>query len=246
MKQRLRIENLDCSGCAAKIEDLMLKIPGVTVASINMSDGILTLEGEGDVALETLRDLTKSVEPDVTVSPIGDAPRGELAEDGHDTEKWEALSLAAAAVVFAAAFFLEAYPVYIAAYLITAYPVLKSAARTFWARNFLNEFTLMSFASLAAIVIGKFPEAVSVMLFYRVGEFLQERAAGNSRRSIRALVASKPVSARLRSDCGEETVAPELVREGDIVVVRPGEKIPVDGEVIEGVSNADMSSLTGE
>ena len=246
MKQRLRIENLECSGCAAKMEGLMLKIPGVTTASINMSNGILTLEGDGDVALETLRDLTKSVEPDVTVSPIGDAPRGALAEDGHDTTRREALSLTAAAVVFAAAFFLEAYPVYIAAYLIAAYPVLKSAVKTCLARNFLNEFTLMSFASLAAIAIGKFPEAVSVMLFYRVGEFLQERAAGNSRRSIRALIASKPVSARLRRDYGEEIVVPELVREGDIVVVRPGEKIPVDGEVIEGVSSADMSTLTGE
>jgi Cd2+/Zn2+-exporting ATPase len=247
VKRRLRIENLECSGCAAKMEDLMLKIPGVTAASINMPDGILTLEGEGDVALETLRDLTRSVEPDVTVSPIEGAPRGSLpAEGGRDSAGREALSLAAAAALFAAAFFLEAYTGYAAAYLAAAYPVLKSAAKAFWARNYLNEFTLMSFASLAAIAIGKFPEAVSVMLFYRVGEFLQERAAGNSRRSIRALVASKPVSARLRRDWGEETVAPELVREGDIVVVRPGEKIPVDGEVIEGVSNADVSALTGE
>jgi Cd2+/Zn2+-exporting ATPase len=249
MKQSLRIENLDCSVCAAKLEDLMLKIPGVTVASINMPDGILTLEGDGNVALETLRALTKSVEPDVTVSPMEDASgaaRSENGREGNDGVKREALSLAAAAILFAAALFLDIYPAYVIAYAAAAYPVLRSAAKTFWAGGYLNEFSLMSFASAAAIAIDKFPEAVSVMLFYRVGEFLQERAASNSRRSIKALAASKPVSARLRMNGGEETVAPELIRTGDVVVVRPGEKIPVDGVVIEGLSNADMSSLTGE
>ncbi|MDR2779577.1 MAG: heavy metal translocating P-type ATPase, partial [Synergistaceae bacterium] len=246
MKRRLRIENLECSGCAAKMEDLMLRIPGVTTASINMSDGILTLDCDGDVAIETLRELTRSVEPDVTVSPADDAPRGVPADDGRDETKHEAISLVIAAAVFAAAFFLGHPAAYAAAYAVAAYPVLRSAAKTFWAGNYLNEFTLMSFASLAAIAIDKFPEAVSVMLFYRVGEFLQERAASNSRRSIKALAASKPAFARLRRGGAEEMTSPELVREGDIVIIRPGEKIPVDGEVIEGVSSADMSSLTGE
>ena len=104
----------------------------------------------------------------------------------------------------------------------------------------------MSFASLAAIAIGEFPEAISVMFFYRVGEFFQEKAVSKSRRSVKALLEQKPSLARVLRDGEEVETSPESVESGERVVVRPGEKIPVDGLVLSGVSRVDRSSLTGE
>jgi parallel beta-helix repeat protein len=158
----------------------------------------------------------------------------------------EIAPLAAAAAVFTIALWRGGYPFYTAAYILAAYPVLMSAVKTIFSANFLNEFSLMSFASLAAIAIGKFPEAVSVMLFYRTGELLQELAANRARRSIKSLAEGKPVSARVRRGSSDEMISPELVQKGDFVVVKPGEKIPVDGIVAEGASTADLSPLTGE
>jgi Cd2+/Zn2+-exporting ATPase len=113
-------------------------------------------------------------------------------------------------------------------------------------KNFLNEFFLMSFASLAAIAIGKVPEAISVMLFYRVGELFQEMAASKSRRSIKSLLEQKPNAARVMRGGGVSEISPDEVRKGDVVIVRPGEKIPIDGLVLEGASRIDTSPLTGE
>ena len=249
MVRRFRINNLCCPNCAARIEILMLDLPGVSSASINMIHGVLTLDGENDVAIEALTKITKSVEPDVTVSSIEDSGHehsDHCHEHGETDVKKEMASLLLAAAVFAAALWHGGRTLYAVAYVLAAYPVLISVAKTIFTRNFLNEFFLMSFASLAAIAIGKFPEAVSVMLFYRTGEFFQELAASRARRSIKSLAEAKPTAARVRRDGGDEMVSPEMVREGDIVTVKPGEKIPIDGVVIEGSSSVDMSPLTGE
>ncbi|MDR3320963.1 MAG: heavy metal translocating P-type ATPase [Synergistaceae bacterium] len=188
---------------------------------------------------------------------------GRIEDDAHvdsDDVKKEIISITLACALFAFALcfgdrfarFLWGWGelvLYWAAYAAAACPVLRSAYKTLFARNFLNEFFLMSLASLAAIAIGEFPEAVSVMLFYRVGEFLQELAAAKSRSSIRSLVEGKPAMARVISGGGlAEPVEtpPENVSRGDVVMVKPGEKIPVDGVVRDGFSRIDNSSLTGE
>ncbi|MDR1965267.1 MAG: heavy metal translocating P-type ATPase [Synergistaceae bacterium] len=247
MKCRFRIENLDCPGCAAGMEDKMLDIPGVSAAWINMDNGVLTIEGDGDIAIQALRDAASSVEPGATISPMesGKEHGGHSHGEGDDVRREIAFLLVAAAA-FAFALFEGGRISWLIAYALAAWPVLIAAGKTLFTRNFLNEFFLMSFASLAAIAIGKFPEAASVMLFYRSGEFLQELAAGKSRRSIRALAEGKPATARVRRGNSDEIVAPEQIRKGDIVTVRPGEKIPVDGVVIEGNSTMDASALTGE
>jgi Cd2+/Zn2+-exporting ATPase len=255
MQRRFRVENLCCPNCAAKIEKRMLGIPGVSAASINVINGVLTLDDEGATALETLSGIARAIEPDVSVLGMEEAACGEHVHEhdhGHEHEhgdsgvKREIASIAIAGAVFAAALWSDARALYAAAYVLAAYPVLQSVARTIFTRNFLNEFFLMSFASLAAIAIGEFPEAVSVMLFYRTGEFFQELAASRARRSIKSLASAKPSSARVRRGDDEVMISPENVRKGDVVAVRPGEKIPVDGVVIGGSSSADMSPLTGE
>ncbi len=138
------------------------------------------------------------------------------------------------------------YIVLISAYLIIGFPVLKSAAESLRRGRIFNEMFLMSVATIGAIVLHQLPEAVGVMLFYSVGEYLQDRAVGTSRKSIAALMDIRPETARVLK--GEERVylPPEQVEVGMLLEVLPGERIPLDGEVVEGSSFVDTASLTGE
>ena len=252
MKRRFRIQNLHCPGCAAAIEDKILELPGVMSASINMDGGVLSVEDDGRAALNSLQGIASSIEPGAEVTVFD----GKAAGNDEGSLR-DVISMALSGLILVAALLFEKrlgsafggrmyLALCAAAYALAAYPVLISSFRTLFTRNFLNEFFLMSFASIAAIAIGKFPEAISVMLFYRVGEFFQERAAARSRCSIRALAAQKPSAARVLLDGAELIKSPEDVVAGDIVLVKPGEKIPVDGVVRGGQSRVDTSSLTGE
>ncbi|NLD04957.1 MAG: heavy metal translocating P-type ATPase [Synergistaceae bacterium] len=131
-------------------------------------------------------------------------------------------------------------------YLVCGLPVLKSAFRAILKFDVFNEFTLMGSATLSAVAIGEMSEAVGVMIFYRLGEAFQERTSSRSKRSIKALLATKPLFARIIKD-GEliETDPKEIVK-GDIIQVLPGEMIPIDGIIRSGASDIDSSSMTGE
>jgi Cd2+/Zn2+-exporting ATPase len=248
------------------IEDNISNIPGVESASIDLDRGVLTLVDDGVLSLDSIESITQSIEPDTHVRAMDNDCCGH--ESGHDhdhdhghdhgnegrLEMWwiiAAVTAFALTLIFGGAIKnalgengLRA--IYAAVYVAAAYPVLKSSARTLFTRNFLNEFFLMSIASLSAIALDKFPEAISVMLFYRIGEFLQEAAASRSRKSIRSLLDQKPAIARIIRDNSEIDLKPEDVKRGDIVIVRPGEKIPIDGFVRDGSSRVDTSSITGE
>lgn len=132
-------------------------------------------------------------------------------------------------------------------YILCGYDVLRMGLKSILNKDFFNEFTLMGGATIAAIALGELPEAVGVMLFYRIGEFVQERAAGRSRRSVKALLAARPSIAHQILDDGSTCdVKPEDLGPGSHILVRPGEKIPLDGTVLEGDSQVDTSPLTGE
>jgi len=136
--------------------------------------------------------------------------------------------------------------VFAAAYLLAGWDVLWSAAKNIARGKVFDELFLMAIASLGAFLIGAMEEAIGVMVFYKIGELLQEGAADKSRRSIRSLLAMRPDKARVRRgddwlDCRPEDIAP-----GDLVLVRPGERVPVDGLVTEGSGSFDTSSMTGE
>lgn len=173
----------------------------------------------------------------------------------------ELVLLAAAVALAAAGFFVQAAArragaaawlpiaatlVFALAYLLAGRDVLKSAARNIAHGQVFDELFLMSLASLGAFAIGAMEEAIGVMVFYKIGEMLQEAAANKSRRSIRSLLALRPDKARVRRgevwvDCRPEDLAP-----GDLVLVRPGERVPVDGTVLDGDGAFDTSSMTGE
>lgn len=141
------------------------------------------------------------------------------------------------------------YAVFIPAYLISGWGVLTTAGRNILRGRIFDENFLMTIATLGAIAIAQLPEAVAVMLFFQVGELFQGYSVGRSRRSIKALLEIRPDQANLavNGDINEiQVVHPETISPGQIIVVRPGEKVPLDGEILSGHSLVDSSVLTGE
>jgi Zn2+/Cd2+-exporting ATPase len=138
------------------------------------------------------------------------------------------------------------YLLFIPAYLLSGWSVLKTAGRNIVRGRIFDETFLMTVATLGAIAIHKLPEAVGVMLFYKIGELFQDIAVSRSRNSIKALLEVRPDYANLQTAGELKKVSPETVNIGDIIVVKPGEKIPLDGEIIDGNSQVDTSALTGE
>lgn len=141
---------------------------------------------------------------------------------------------------------IAAYAVFISAYLLSGLPVITTAGKNILKGRVFDENFLMTIATLGAIAIGELPEAVGVMLFFQIGELFQEQAVGRSRSSIKALLEVRPDYANLKVNDTWEKVAPETVQVGQIILVKPGEKIPLDGEILAGKSQIDTAALTGE
>ena len=138
------------------------------------------------------------------------------------------------------------YAIFIPAYLISGWNVLISAGRNILRGQIFDENFLMTIATLGAITIHELPEASGVMLFYQVGELFQSFAVGRSRKSIKSLLEVRPDIANLKVAGKIRRVKPEQVKVGDTIVIKPGEKIPLDGEILSGNSQVDTSALTGE
>jgi Zn2+/Cd2+-exporting ATPase len=138
------------------------------------------------------------------------------------------------------------YLVYLPAYLLAGSNVLTNAGVNLLKGRIFDENFLMTVATIGAIAIGRLPEAVGVMLFFRIGELFQESAVARSRRSISSLLEIRPDRANLKTEDGLLVVSPESIKPGQIIVVKPGERIPLDGQIIDGQSQVDTSALSGE
>ncbi|MGB3755906.1 MAG: heavy metal translocating P-type ATPase [Rivularia sp. (in: cyanobacteria)] len=138
------------------------------------------------------------------------------------------------------------YLVFIPAYLLSGWSVLTASGRNILRGRIFDENFLMTIATLGAIAIHQIPEAVAVMLFFQVGELFQDFSVSRSRRSIKSLLEVRPDSANLKVNGEVKQVSPESVQVGDVIIVKPGEKIPLDGEITQGTSQIDTSALTGE
>ena len=135
---------------------------------------------------------------------------------------------------------------FIISYLVVGFEILKKAVRNIFRGKVFDENFLMAVATIGAFAIGEFPEAVAVMLFYQVGELFQSYAVDKSRKSIASLMDIRPDYANIEKDGKVEKVDPDEVKIGDIIIVKTGEKIPLDGVVVEGTSSLDTMALTGE
>ena len=136
--------------------------------------------------------------------------------------------------------------IYIISYIIVGFEIVKKAIRNIARGKVFDENFLMTIATIGAFGIGEFPEAVAVMLFYQVGELFQSYAVDKSRKSISSLMDIRPDYANVERNGELQKVDPEDVKIGEIIVVKPGEKVPLDGNVVEGKSSLDTKALTGE
>ncbi len=248
-QQSLYLRGLNCADCARKIEEAAAKIDGVKSATINLVAQRLTVVTHAAEDMPSILaqagKLAREIEPDIVVS---DSPT-EPASAPHTKRTLFYLALALGAALFAAAIFTAgtlSLLLYIGAYLLIGGEVVLRALKNITKGKVFDENFLMSLATISAFAIGEYPEGVAVMLFYQIGELFQEAAVNRSRRSITALMDIRPDYANLQTADGLMRVPPEDVSIGDIIAVRPGERIPLDGTVKSGVSALDTSALTGE
>ena len=252
------IENLGCAHCAAKMEEKIAALDGISEASITFATKQLRVTAEDpDVYLEEIRKICTSIESQVTVTPreirVKDQKQmGQKKEEKKvSKELWEIL---AGTAVFLGAVILEraggsdsiSILLFVAAYLILGGKILLEAGRNIAKGQIFDENFLMCIATLGAIAMRDYPEAVGVMLFYRIGEYFEEKAVERSRSQIMEAVDLRPETVNLMM--GEEAmeVAAEDAKVGDVVLIRPGDRVPLDGSVISGESRIDTSPITGE
>jgi Zn2+/Cd2+-exporting ATPase len=250
------IKNIDCANCAAKIENSLRKVEGVDYVSLDFANQTLHIKTSN---FERIIEHVRKIEPGVELVPLS----RHVLSSGADPQpatwavKQEIAVIATAFLLFCMILFFEDWfhrqpfryleqIITLAAYLLAGWNVLLGALRTLRTGALFDENVLMVIATGGALAIHAYPEAVGVMIFYKIGEMLQGRAVSRSRRSIRGLLASKPQRALLQTAEGFREVEPESVRVGALLLVKPGEKVPLDGEVVEGTSQMDTSALTGE
>lgn len=246
-----RLEGLDCANCAMKIEKGVQQIDGVKEATVNFTSGKLTIDVEEDrlAAIEQeTKKVVRELEPDVKVTEID---KEKVSEHGNEKERNTLIrilfSLAGIAVLLLFDFNEPVRLIgYLLIYLLIGYDVVKKAVMNIVKGQIFDENFLMSVATIGAMLIGEYPEAVAVMLFYQIGEYFQGLAVNHSRKSIRELMAIRPETAHIQTAEGLMTVNPEDVQIGQYVLVKPGERVPLDGTIIEGESLVDTSALTGE
>ena len=246
MKQEFLLEGLNCPNCAARIEADVRKLPEITACSLNLMKQTLTLEVSKDADIfKKVERIVHGYEPDVNVRL-----KAERHDHDHDHSvdvKKMLLRMGLGAILFAAGLLLKGnLLLLIAAYVILGYDVVLGAVKNIVRGHVFDENFLMSLSSLGAFFIGEHPEAVAVMLFYQVGEFFQNLAVARSRKSISDLMDIRPETATVKRNGELLTVSPENVAAGEWIVVKPGEKIPLDGVVLLGDSMVDTRALTGE
>jgi Cd2+/Zn2+-exporting ATPase len=254
--ERFTVKNIDCASCAAKIENGLKAVDGINDAVLDFAN--LTLHVKARDATRILEEVRK-IEPEVELVPKSEqtTPQEHDEASGRIKLKKELSLLVVAATLFILQLYFEQWfhrkpfapleiAIVIIAYFIAGWNVLLGALRTIRKGTLFDENVLMVIATGGALAIHAYSEAVGVMIFYKVGELLQDLAVSRSRRSIRALLAAKPDRAVIKTLDGYQEVTPESVGVGDIILVKPGEKVPLDGEILAGNSQLDSSALTGE
>lgn len=247
MKKEYELRGIDCGNCAAKIERAVNQLEQVESATVNLIAQKLILETKSEDGIDKeIIDLVDAIEPGIEV--ISEKKEEALPEK----RDWAKELLLAVTILFAFGFFLpEEYfwirlVYYLTLYIIIGHKVLIKMVQNIQRGNIFDENFLMSIATLGAFLLGEFPEAVAVMLFYQIGEYFQDKATSQSRQSIAQLMDIRSDKA-WRLEGGEAVqVDPETVRVADHILVKPGEKVPLDGLVREGRSILDTSALTGE
>lgn len=249
---QLQLTGIDCAACATKIEKNVNKMANVKSCSVNFTTQKLNYELTGQEAVtefeQQLATLLPTIEPDVGIQQ---SPTPEPSPAKHAIN-YDLIRILVSSLGLAISYLVPLSApakttLLLAAFVVIGYDIVWTAIKNILHGEWFDEHFLMSIATIGAFGIGQYAEAVGVMLFYQVGEYFQSLAVNHSRRSIANLVAIKPTIAnRLAADGTTEVVAPEAIQVGEHIVVKPGEKIPLDGVITTGDSYVDTSAITGE
>lgn len=254
-KTTFQLTGITCANCAQKIEDSIGTLDGVHSAKLSFATQKLDIQYDSELPMQALED--KVMKTVSGIEPGAEVLAGTNA-DKHQKAAWwskkvikDITALSAGIVFFAAGLLSKGiFPLslilYLLAWLAAGGSVLSRAVSNIARGRIFDENLLMTIATVGAIATAQYPEAAAVMLFYKVGILLEDRAVGSSRKSIAALMDLKPEYANLKTETGIVRVDPQTVKIGDILHVKPGERIPLDCTVVEGESFIDTSSLTGE
>ncbi len=240
------LEGLDCANCAKKIEDEIAKTKGYEDVIVNFSTLKLTFKSDNPNAKKEVTEIVKKLEPDVEV--LDDGEKKQEKEEHNDSD--------IARIVIGIAIYLIALignlgtiitnMLTIISFVVLLYKTAKKAWKQVTKNKVLDENTLIVISAIGAYFVGKISEGIMVITLYEIGKILESKAVNKTRKSISDLMNIKPEYANLKINEEIKKVNPEEVKIGDIIMVKTGEKIPLDGVVISGDAQVDNSALTGE
>lgn len=248
------VEKLGCAHCAGKMEEQVSHLPGVEAVNLTFATKQLRVwSDDAKALLPQIQDICTSIEPDVKVVIREDTVRAQKEAKNNSEDNREYLELGIGIVLFIAGkIFESSKPVYstacfLLAYLILGIKIVWTALRNISKGQVFDENFLMSIATIGAFGIGEYAEAVGVMLFYRIGELFEEKAVERSRSQIMDVIDMRPEVVNLVNEHGDVSVIDaEEAEIGDILLVRPGDRIPLDGVITDGETMIDTSPVTGE
>ena len=248
-KYIFHLRGLTCANCAGKIEEKLKSRDELKNLHYDFLNDELVFESEEESSelRNKIQEIVDSIEDGVVVTE-------DLGEEIEEEEEEESFSIYKSIVVFVGLVILHFAKLnekvtiisYLVLYLIIGYDVIKPSIEKIATGKFMDEKFLMTVASLAAIISGEYAEAVAVMLFYSVGDIIQDRAVDSSKKSIKEALKLKPDFANLMIDGEIVKVDPSEVAIGQVILIRPGEKVPLDGKILKGSSNLDTSNISGE
>jgi Cd2+/Zn2+-exporting ATPase len=240
-KYKYNINNLDCANCARKIEEILNKNKELKNAIVNFNTSKISYEAEREFSIKELNDIIKTVEPDAYVTK----------EENKTKKEFHLSILIIALAIGLLGYFMRLNNtakmiLYIVAYTLLLYRTGINAVKLLFKNKTINENMLITISCIGALAIGEVVEGMLVIALYTIGKILEEKAVNNSRKSIKDLIDIKQPYANLKQTDEIKKVDVEEIKINDILVVKKGEKIPVDGIVITGETMLDTSALTGE
>lgn len=254
MKKTFVIKDIDCANCAMKIEEAVKSMHGVTDVNLDVAREKITIEGDIDTLdAKKLENIAQKIEKGVHVYHQND----DIIESNKQFTFKEWIMYGAGFLLLICGYIgyevidigiikFVSIVMLVTSYGIFGHTVLIKAYKNVIKGQFFDEHLLMTIATLGAFAIGEFVEAIAVMLFYRIGEYLQDLSVRRSRKSIQSLLELKPDIAHKKTSDGIIDVSPEDLKVGDHIIVKPGEKVPVDGIITSGSSWLDTKAITGE
>jgi len=256
-KKMLKIGGVNCPDCLGKIEKKIVSMDEIESASMNVIDKVLTINIKSDIdcddTLAKVEKTIKKTEREASVRVVtSNSTNDDQDESSENNKLRRKLIYGIIGIIFfvLALIIREPYLVqlglYIVAFIFIGLDVVLKAVRNIFTGKVFDENFLMSIATIGAFCVGEFSEAVLVILLYKIGQFLEEKAINKSRKSIKALMDIRPDYANLKVGDDVKKVSPDDVQIDDFILVKPGERVPLDGKVVDGISSVDTKAITGE